>query len=38
VWAAAPKPGGPKSKPATPTGAGTKAATSAAPKQKKVQS
>lgn len=37
VWAAAPKPGGPKSKPA-PKGAGTKAATSAAPKQKKVQS
>ncbi|CAB4322537.1 MAG: ribosome maturation factor RimP [Actinobacteria bacterium] len=38
VWAAAPKPGGPKSKPAPPTGAGTKAAASAAPKQKKVQS
>lgn len=37
VWAAAPKPGGPKSKPA-PKGAGTKAAASAAPKQKKVQS
>jgi ribosome maturation factor RimP len=38
VWAAAPKPGGPKSKPGQPSGPGTKAATSAAPDQKKVQS
>lgn len=37
VWAAAPKPGGPKSKPGQKPGPGTKAAVSAAPKQKKVQ-
>ena len=38
VWAAAPKPGGPKSKPDQKPGPGTKAARSAAPKQKKVTS
>jgi hypothetical protein len=38
VWAAAPKPGGPKSKPDQKPGTGTKAASGAAPKQKKVTS
>ena len=38
VWAAAPKPGGPKSKPDQKPGSGTKAARGAAPKQKKVTS
>ncbi len=38
VWAAAPKPGGPKSKPGQSSGPGTKAASGAAPKQKKVTS
>jgi ribosome maturation factor RimP len=38
VWAAAPKPGGPKSKPDQKPGPGTKAASGAAPKQKKVTS